>query len=144
MINHFGKRERNEVGAAQPDPHDLNTDSMPLHRLDGLSELVAEHNAVSTRIAAILGRPAQLGHLGEFVASVLFDIQLESSANNKGFDGRFKGGALAGRSVDIKTYAKREGIMDLRMEDLPDQASVAASYWVAAGVSDSNRFAPFA
>ena len=75
---------------------------------------------MSTEIAAILRRPAQLGHLGEFVASALFEIALESSANNKGFDGRFTQGLLAGKSVDVKTYAKREGIIDLRTQDLPD------------------------
>ena len=91
-----------------------------MKRLDGLSELVARRNVVSTEIAAILGRPTQLGHLGEFVASELFDIELEASANNKGFDGRFRQGLLAGKSVDVKTYAKREGIMDLRVQDLPD------------------------
>lgn len=85
-----------------------------------LSALVAQRNAISTRIAAIIGRPAQLGHLGEFLASVLFDIALESSANNKSFDGRFSSGLLAGRTVDVKTYAKREGIIDLRVQDLPD------------------------
>ncbi|MEP6833719.1 MAG: hypothetical protein ABJB74_10000, partial [Gemmatimonas sp.] len=91
-----------------------------MHRLDELSDLVAKRNAISTEIAAILQRPAQLGHLGEFVASVLFDIELEFSANNKGFDGRFRSGVLAGKSVDVKTYAKREGIIDLRLMDLPD------------------------
>ena len=98
----------------------IRTNQFTVKRLDGLSALVARRNAVSTEIAAILGRPAQLGHLGEFVASVLFDIDLAPSANNKGFDGRFTQGLLAGKSVDVKTYAKREGIIDLRMQDLPD------------------------
>lgn len=91
-----------------------------MKRLEELSELVARRNKVSTEIAAILGRPAQLGHLGEFIASALFDISLEPSANNKGFDGRFTRAPLAGKSVDVKTYAKREGIIDLRLDDLPD------------------------
>ena len=91
-----------------------------MNRLDELSALVAQRNAVSSEIAAILGRPAQLGHLGEFVASELFAIALEAAANNKGFDGRFTSGPLAGKSVDVKTYAKREGIIDLRTKDLPD------------------------
>lgn len=91
-----------------------------MDKLRALSELVARRNAVSTEIAAILDRPAQLGHLGEFVASKLFDIQLEAPANNRGFDGRFSKGLLAGKTVDVKTYAKREGIIDLRVQDLPD------------------------
>ena len=91
-----------------------------MDRLGQLSALVAERNATSTKIAAIIGRPAQLGHLGEFIASELFGIALEASANNKGFDGRFTYGALTGKTVDVKTYAKREGIVDLRTADLPD------------------------
>lgn len=98
-----------------------------MHRLDDLSDLVAKRNAISTEIATILGRPAQLGHLGEFVASVLFDIELEFSANNKGVDGRFRSGELAGKSVDVKTYAKREGIIDLRLVDLPDYYLILSS-----------------
>ena len=91
-----------------------------MHRLQNLSDLVAKRNSVSTEISAVIGRPAQLGHLGEFIASVLFDITLEASANNKGFDGRFTCGPLTGRTVDVKTYAKREGIIDLRTKDVPD------------------------
>ena len=91
-----------------------------MQNLQLLSALIAKRNAISAEISAVIGRPAQLGHLGEFIASVLFDITLEASANNKGFDGRFAFGSLAGKTVDIKTYAKREGIIDLRTRDLPD------------------------
>ena len=91
-----------------------------MDRLHKLSALVAERNNVSTRIANIIGRPAQLGHIGEFIASELFGVTLELSANNKGYDGRFSHGQLTGKTVDVKTYAKREGIIDLRVSDLPD------------------------
>jgi hypothetical protein len=36
------------------------------------------------------------GHLGEWIASVVFDIELESSASAKGIDGRFRSGPLRG------------------------------------------------
>ena len=106
-----------------------------MKRLNGLSELVARRNAISTEIAAILGRPAELGHLGEFIASVLFDIALEPSATNRGFDGRFTKGLLSGKTVDVKTYAKREGIIDLRTKDLPDYYLVLSGPRSAAATS---------
>lgn len=88
--------------------------------LQGLAELLATRNQISKHITAITGRPAQIGHLGEFIASHVFDIALEPSAANKGFDGRFRSGSLAGRTVDIKWYAKKEGLIDLRLDSLPD------------------------
>lgn len=91
-----------------------------MDRLKQLSALIAERNSISTKIAAIIGRPAHIGHLGEFIASELFEIDLEDSANNKGFDGRFTNGPLAGKTVNVKTYSKREGLIDLKTTDLPD------------------------
>lgn len=83
----------------------------------------------------MLGRPAQLGHLGEFVAAELLDIALEPSANNKGHDGRFRAGALAGRSVNVKMYGKREGMLDIRPDALPDYYLVLTGPQSAAGSS---------
>jgi hypothetical protein len=88
--------------------------------LKRLSELLETRNGISRQITAVTGRPAQIGHLGEFIASQVFDIALESSAANKGFDGRFRSGLLAGRTVDVKWYAKKEGLVDLRLDSLPD------------------------
>ncbi len=85
-----------------------------------LAELLATRNRISKEITTIIGRPAQIGHLGEFIASKIFDIALESSAVNKGFDARFRSGLLAGRTVDVKWYAKREGLLDLSPNSLPD------------------------
>lgn len=106
-----------------------------METLKHLSRLVARRNAVSAEIAAILDRPAQLGHLGEFVAAELFDIALEPSANNKGHDGRFRSGALAGRSVNVKMYAKSEGMLDVRVDALPDYYLVLTGPQSAAGSS---------
>lgn len=93
---------------------------MGIPTLERLAELIAQRNAVSAEITAVTGRPALIGHLGEFIASEIFDIRLESSATNKGFDGRFASGPLSGRTVDVKWYGKQEGILDLRTADLPD------------------------
>lgn len=93
---------------------------MNIAKLTTLAALIDERNEVSSRITALTGRPAQIGHLGEFIAAEVFDIALEQSATNKGFDGRFRTGPLAGKTVDVKWYPKREGIVDLRLRDLPD------------------------
>jgi hypothetical protein len=47
------------------------------------------------------------GHLGEWIASQIFDIQLEASAVTAAVDGRFRGGPLAGRSANVKWYLKK-------------------------------------
>ena len=85
-----------------------------------LAELIARRNRVASEIAALITRPAQIGHLGEYIASSIFGITLELSASQKGFDGRFTGGELTGRTVNIKWYAKQEGLLDLTPDALPD------------------------
>jgi hypothetical protein len=85
-----------------------------------LAELLATRNGISKQITAVTGRPAQIGHLGEFIASRLFDLALEASAINKGFDGRFRSGPLAGKTVNVKWYGKQEGLVDIRLDCLPD------------------------
>jgi len=37
-----------------------------------LAELIRRRNAVGREIAALIGRPAQIGHLGEHIASQVF------------------------------------------------------------------------
>lgn len=95
-------------------------ESMSNSELEKLAGLVHERNTLSQRITAVIGRPAQIGHIGEFIASRIFDIQLEDSAVTKGFDGRFKTGKLMGRTANIKFYAKKEGLLDIRLDALPD------------------------
>ena len=88
--------------------------------LSNLASLLVERNAVDARIAAIIGRPALVGHMGEYVASEILDIQLAASATQAGHDGRFRDGPLAGRTVNIKMYGKREGVLDINQEHVPD------------------------
>ncbi len=88
-----------------------------LRRLAGL---IVEHNRIAAQMTALIGRPAIIGHLGEYIASKVFDIRLEVSAVNKGFDGRFASGPLAGKTVDVKFYGKLEGLLDIRVDAVPD------------------------
>ncbi len=78
-----------------------------------VAALLSERNAIDAEIAAITGRPVVTGHLGEWIASEVFDITLEESAVAKGRDGRFSSGPLSGRTVNVKWYGKREGLLDL-------------------------------
>lgn len=81
--------------------------------LERLARLIRERNAIDNEIAAIIGRPSERGHVGEYLAAQLFGITLESSANTKGFDGRFHQGPLAGKTVNIKWYGKMECVLDI-------------------------------
>jgi len=67
-----------------------------------------------TKISATLvGHPITVGHVGEWIASQVLDIALEGSATAKGIDGLLTTAPLAGRTVNVKWYLKREGILDV-------------------------------
>ena len=90
------------------------------YQLVRLAELIRERNETSAEIAALIGRPAIFGHVGEYLASSIFDIQLEESATSKGIDGHFRSGLLTGKSVNVKWYGKQESILDITPRWLPD------------------------
>src|SRR5689334_25309797 len=81
-----------------------------IHRL---AELVAIRNEWERETSAITGRPALIGHLGEYIAARIFNIELHGNAAHMGSDGLFADGPLAGQSVNIKWYARQEGMLDL-------------------------------
>jgi hypothetical protein len=54
------------------------------------------------------------------IRSRVFDIQLEDSAVAKAIDGRFRSGPLAGKTVNIKIYGKREGLLDTNSDHTLD------------------------
>jgi len=88
--------------------------------LEELAELIKLRREIDGKIAEIINRPAERGHVGEFIASKIFDIELESSAANKGFDGYFRSGNLAGKNVNIKWYGKNERVLDINEKAVPD------------------------
>ncbi len=81
-----------------------------------LANYIKERNQNEVFITELIDRPAAIGHIGEFIASRIFQIDLEPLANNKGSDGKFKDGELKGRSVNIKWYAMREGTLDINAD----------------------------
>ena len=91
-----------------------------LPELEKLADLLSEMNAIGEKISEITQRPATIGHTGEYIAAEIFDIELEESANAKGFDGHFKNGNLADMIVNIKWYSKLEYMLDINPEALPN------------------------
>mgnify|MGYP005750792115 CR=1 FL=1 len=85
-----------------------------------LAELIKEKNEIEARITTIIDRPAIIGHVGEYIASKIFNIRLEVSASSKGKDGYFLDGELEGKSVNIKFYTKNERLLDITPSYLPD------------------------
>jgi hypothetical protein len=67
----------------------------------GSHGLLRQRTAIDTHIAAIIHRPMTAGHLGEWIAARLFDIELEHSAVARAIDGRFRRGSLQGRTVNV-------------------------------------------
>lgn len=90
------------------------------HELHQLAQAIKRRNAADAEIGRIIGRPPEKGHIGEFIASRIFGIELETSAAHKGSDGHFANGLLRGRSVNIKFYGKQEGVLDINLAALPD------------------------
>ncbi len=91
-----------------------------MEELTQLAELIKKRNLLEREITALIGRPAGIGHIGEYIASKVFNITLEESASRKSIDGHFETEPLKGRTVNIKWYAFREGILDITPEFLPD------------------------
>lgn len=88
--------------------------------LERIANLLKKRNQIDRKISKIIGRPSTRGHIGEFIASKIFKIRLESSAATKGVDGVFTEGPLKGKTVNIKLYGKREGVLDIAVHELAD------------------------
>lgn len=84
---------------------------MAEQELRKIASLLRERNVIDEKIAAVMHRPMTAGHLGEWIASQVFDIEPETSG--AAIDGRFRAGPLQGRTVNVKWYLKREGLIDM-------------------------------
>jgi len=97
-----------------------------IEELTELARLIRTKNSIDRKIAKIVGRPALIGHVGEYIAARLFEIELNRSATTKGSDGYFRTGPLAARRVNIKWYPKNEHLLDLSLSGGPDYYLVLA------------------
>jgi hypothetical protein len=77
-----------------------------------IAALLRARNRIDDRIATIINRPMATGHLGEWLAAQIFDIELEHSAAEAAIDGRFRSGPLRSRTVNVKWYLKRDGLLN--------------------------------
>jgi len=91
-----------------------------MNELEKIAELLEKRRQIDWEISRIIGRPSLAGHIGEYVASKIFKIRLETSAAAKGIDGVFVEGPLKEKTVNIKLYGKQEGILDITLNNLAD------------------------
>ena len=77
-----------------------------------IARMLQERNAIDEEIAAITGRPMTSGHLGDWDASRIFDIELEPSARRSEYRRRLPLCAAAGRLRQYQWYSKRDGVLD--------------------------------
>jgi hypothetical protein len=85
-----------------------------------LAQLLKVRNAIDQVIAAHIGRPAEWGHIGEYIAAAVFGVVLHKAANYRATDGVFLHGPQAGRSVNVKWYGAQENLLDLALTTPPD------------------------
>ncbi len=88
--------------------------------LVALAALIRQRNRIARRITGLIGRPAQLRQVGEYIVSCVFHIQLADAANQRGSDGWFSDGPLRGRTVNIKWYVSHERTLGIPPSCLPD------------------------
>ncbi|MFC1919373.1 hypothetical protein ACFLWX_01105 [Chloroflexota bacterium] len=51
--------------------------------LENLADAIKNKNLVDAEIARLIERPAERGHVGEYIAAAIFNIDLEQSTSKK-------------------------------------------------------------
>lgn len=103
-----------------------------------VAELVRARNAIDEKLTAFTNRPVVAGHLGEWLAAQIFEILLEPIAVTPAIDGHFSSGPLKGKTVNVKWYGKREGMIDMTSSDVLDYYLVLTGPSSASGASASD------
>ncbi len=88
--------------------------------LSTLAGLLRMRRSTDAEISKLIGRRADKGPIGEFIASEIFDIQLHSSATHRGSDGIFRGGSLAEKTVNVKMYTDDGNGLDINEKAILD------------------------
>lgn len=81
--------------------------------LANLANLIEQRNTIEREISRIIGCPAHSGHIAEFIAASIFEIDLMPSANHKHYDGRFLPGSLENQTVNIKYRSLHMGALNM-------------------------------
>ena len=106
-----------------------------MNKIKDLALLLDKYNSIGNKISSITNRPATIGHTGEFLASIIFCIELEESASKKAIDGHFSSGPLKGKSVNIKWYGIQESLLDISPTEKPDYYLVMTGQKSNQGIS---------
>src|SRR5579859_2122552 len=85
-----------------------------------LASLIKSRNTIDSKISAVVGRSAQPGNIGEYIASIIFNIALDEAGKLRGYDGHFTHGPLAGKTVDIQWHPRHDGQLNIKPGMLPD------------------------
>ena len=115
---------------------------MTMSNLEQLASLLASHDVIDEKIAALIGRPALRGHVGEWIAQEIFRVTLAENGVQEGFDGWFADGPLAGKTVNVKWYGERAGVLDIKPDDRLDYYLVMTGPQAAA-ISSRGRTLPW-
>lgn len=86
---------------------------METDKLAYLAEFIRIRNVADQSIARLIGRPAHSGHIAEFIASRIFDIELHPRAVHKSSDGCFRSGPFKDQTVNVKFASRNTGVLDL-------------------------------
>lgn len=108
-----------QINQAPPEKRE-GTKPMSMQDLPRLASLIKSRNTVEGKIAALIGRSAQAGNVGEFIAASIFRISLDEPGRSTGYDGRFTHGLLAGQTVDIQWHPRHDGQINIRPDFLPN------------------------
>lgn len=115
---------------------------METDKLLGIAEWLRERNRIDGQVAEVIDRPMTSGHLGEWIAAQIFDIELEPTATAAPIDGRFRSGLLEERTVNVKWNLQREGLLDMTASEEPDDYLVMTGP-VGAAASSRGRTRPW-
>lgn len=97
-----------------------------MSNLTRLAELLRARNTVESNIANLLGNNVQRSTVGEYIAASIFQITLIPSSQHHEFAGIFAAQPLAGQTVDVQWYPRREGSLHVYTEPAPDYYLVLA------------------
>ncbi|GHO45778.1 hypothetical protein [Ktedonospora formicarum] len=91
-----------------------------MSELSWLASLLKSRNTIDSKIATLIGGPAQVGNVAEYIAVTIFRIQPDKDGKRRGYDGRFTYGSLAGQTVDVQWRPRRDGQLNVKIDAVPD------------------------
>lgn len=84
-----------------------------MESLADLAAVIAQRNDIDQAISQIIGCPAHTGHVAEFIAAAIFELDLMPTANHKHFDGTFSEGPLKNQTINVKYRGRHYGGLNM-------------------------------